>query len=82
VTTSPRLIEANHRTAAVKLGLSFEEYRTHVEAGRRFCWDCREWLPADDFARDANRPSGRKSQCRACCNRDRRESEARRRGEP
>ncbi len=52
------------KTAAHRLGLSFDEYRAHLDAGHRWCTACRLWHPIADFDRDSSRGLGLKSVCK------------------
>ncbi len=38
------------RAAATRLGITPAEYQAHIDAGRKWCTACREWLPREKFA--------------------------------
>ncbi len=56
--------EGVRKAAATRLGLSLAEYEEHLDAGLLWCWRCREWHPAAEFATDRNRGRGRAAACR------------------
>jgi hypothetical protein len=51
------------KIAAVRVGVSHEEYRRQIAAGRRWCTACKEWHAVGDFGRDPNRKSGIDTKC-------------------
>jgi hypothetical protein len=52
------------KTAAVRIGVSVEEYTARVAAGEKWCRGCRAWHQVDAFNRDSARGDGRKATCR------------------
>lgn len=53
------------RSAATRLGISVEEYSARLERGEKWCGECRDWHPRSEFGRDAKKPDGLRSACRA-----------------
>lgn len=45
-----RSVEAKHRSAARRLGMSWQTYRRHIRNGQRWCSGHLGWHPAGDFA--------------------------------
>jgi hypothetical protein len=49
VTRDGRPIERTWRIAAQRLGISLDAYREHRERGERWCVECQQWRPAEQF---------------------------------
>ena len=54
------------RCAAKKIGITFEEYMSNIEADLKWCTKCKEWRNIDNFIKDKSRYDGRKSICINC----------------
>jgi len=54
------------KSAARKTGCSHEEWRRRRSAGERWCYRCRAWKRAENFARDRSRSTGSASICKPC----------------
>ena len=52
--------------AAVKAGLTLEEYQRRRTAGLKRCIKCHDWLPVDRFKADRSRGDGLGARCREC----------------
>lgn len=52
--------------AAVKAGLTLEEYQRRRDAGLKRCIKCHGWLPVGSFKIDRSRGDGRGARCRTC----------------
>lgn len=52
------------KTAAKRLGLTFEEYQQRLGAATKYCTGCRAWHPLEDFGVDRSRTSGRSATCK------------------
>jgi hypothetical protein len=52
------------KVAAGRIGISLAEYRTHTDAGRKWCTGCKVWHPREDFAIDRTRGDGLTAVCR------------------
>lgn len=57
------------KTAAVKLGITFEDYIGRIERGQKNCIDCRQWKDRGEFVADVSRWDGLASKCRECSSR-------------
>lgn len=55
------------RCAAVKLGITPEEYAARTASGLKHCGKCRTWIPATAFGRDVSRHDGLSAKCQGCC---------------
>lgn len=54
------------KSAARQIGIPYEQYAAHMDAGERWCWGCRTWKMADAF-RERWKGSGiRHAQCGEC----------------
>lgn len=62
------------KAAATRAGLGVNEYIDRLNAGLLYCWRCQDWHPADEFAKDASRTSGRAASCRRSANAARRKT--------
>lgn len=51
------------KTAALRVGVSTEEYAAKVAAGEKWCTACRAWHPLDAFPVDRSRGDGRRAGC-------------------
>ena len=51
---------------ANRVGLSFKEYRSRVQAGLKHCMTCKQWLPVADFTTDKSRHDGLCPSCASC----------------
>ena len=51
------------RTAAIRVGVSVDEYRARRSAGEKWCYACRAWHPTGAFVADRRRGDGRKAKC-------------------
>ncbi len=60
-----RTPERRMKQGATKLGISFEEYRGHVDSGEKWCTACKAWHPRSDFKRDRTRTDGLQTRCLA-----------------
>lgn len=54
------------KVAARRLGISAEEYTSHLQQGEKWCYKCRLWKSVELFAHDKTRGDGRKAFCRTC----------------
>ncbi|MGA9378993.1 MAG: HNH endonuclease [Phormidium sp.] len=54
------------RCVAKKIGISFEEYISNIEAGFKWCTKCKKWRHIGDFVKDKSRHDGRKCVCINC----------------
>lgn len=53
------------KAAAGRLGITYEEYAAHREAGDRWCCVCKRWRPFSDF--QVSRSTGEpRPECREC----------------
>lgn len=59
--------------AAARIGITVEEYRAHVAAGRKWCTGCKEWHASTAFRPDRSRTDGLTAGCRQYRNRKGRE---------
>lgn len=51
------------KTAAKRIGVSLEEYRSRVVLGQKWCTGCRAWHSRSVFPRDRSRGDGLRSKC-------------------
>lgn len=51
-------------SAAARIGLTWAEYADHLNAGELWCYRDQAWHPAEEFALDRSRWSGRTASCR------------------
>ena len=54
------------KIAAKRLGISFEEYLAHIDAGEKWCHKCTQWKQQNLFSKDRHRGDGLKAICREC----------------
>ena len=54
------------KTAARRLGMSFDSYMAARRAGMKHCISCRQWLASESFCSDADRGDGKSAKCRSC----------------
>lgn len=54
------------KTAAAKLGMSFDDYVSRIERGDKNCIDCRCWKNRSEFYPDASRWDGTSAKCKSC----------------
>lgn len=54
------------KTAAAKLGITFDEYVERIERGQKNCIDCRQWKDRSQFHVDASRWDGLAAKCCEC----------------
>ncbi len=69
---------------AARAGVTVEALEDHVLRGRKWCYACDHWLPADDYGSDRGRYDGRSPTCKNCRNdraRKRYEPKARKQGQ-
>lgn len=52
------------KRAATRVGLGINEYIDRLNKGLLYCWRCQDWHDAEEFGKDASRPSGRNPSCR------------------
>lgn len=69
----PLTSEHRMRLGAAKLGVSLDAYRSHVEAGEKWCFACQAWRPREDFGRSERATDGLLTSCRESNNRRARE---------
>lgn len=62
------------RTAAVRVGLSPDEYLARLSQGLRYCFRCVDWHPHSEFGKDVSRLDGLARACRRSLNAARRAS--------
>lgn len=53
------------KTAAIRLGLTLEEYKRRIAAGQKFCGACKEWHRRREFGLDKTRGDGYAATCLA-----------------
>jgi hypothetical protein len=51
------------KTAAVKIGVGFDEYKSRIDSGERWCTSCKQWHPRGAFGSDASRSDGLAAHC-------------------
>lgn len=51
------------KTAAIRIGISLEEYRARTASGLKWCRYCREWHSKNEFPIDSTRGDGLASLC-------------------
>lgn len=51
------------RTAAIRVGLSVDDYRARISAGQKWCTGCKAWHDIRAFPRDRTRGDGRRAKC-------------------
>jgi hypothetical protein len=61
------------KIAAMKIGVSIEDYSNQRSAGLKWCMRCRDWHSEDCFGRDQTRSDGLDASCRESRNRRSRE---------
>lgn len=54
------------KVAAMKCGLTVEEYTSYIEAGRKRCTLCKTWKPTESFGNDSSRHDGKSTKCFDC----------------
>ena len=54
------------KTAAKKIGISFEEYVSKAESGLKWCHKCASWKRRFEFNKDSTRSDGLNATCRGC----------------
>lgn len=52
------------RTAAMRLGISVDDYRAKQKAGLKWCHGCKDWHPCSKFSIDRSRGDGLSARCR------------------
>jgi hypothetical protein len=52
------------KTAAKRVGVSFDEYTRREAAGLKYCTACKDWHPLADFGVDASRHGGYAAACK------------------
>lgn len=52
------------KTAAIRTGLSFEEYTKKIDQGLKYCWKCQEWHEISEFNADNSKSDGLQAICR------------------
>lgn len=62
---------AQTKAGAIKIsaklrGMSPEELQARRDAGEKWCYKCRQWRVASEFAGDKSRSDGRKAICQSC----------------
>ena len=50
--------------AALKTGLSIEQYKNQIQSGLKWCHLCRKWHPVAQFGKDAYRYDGLSAVCK------------------
>lgn len=58
--------EGAKKIAAKLIGVSFEEYQAHIEAGDNWCNKCKTWKPNANFVTDRSRWNGLARRCKSC----------------
>lgn len=56
-------IEWTAKTAAVRIGVTLEEYLARRKAGEKWCTTCKAWKPVGLFAVDRSRGDGLRASC-------------------
>lgn len=51
------------KTAAIRLGMTIDEYLEKRAAGQKWCSGCKSWHPTQDFPRNRNRSDGLNAEC-------------------
>jgi 5-methylcytosine-specific restriction endonuclease McrA len=59
------------KTAAKRIGIPLDEYRSRIAAGEKWCHRCTAWRPRAWFAADASRGDGLSAKCSECRERPR-----------
>lgn len=54
------------KTAAKRCGCTVDEWIEQRRSGRRRCFRCQGWKPADQFSKDRSRGDGLTSSCKEC----------------
>lgn len=72
--------ETRYAMGAAALGITVAEYQQHVEAGERWCFRHRAWLPIATFGPHKRTASGLDTQCRECSRAYAREYQRQKRG--
>lgn len=52
------------KTAAKRIGVSFEEYLSNLKNGLKYCWGCSEWHERSRFNTDSSKTDGLQAVCR------------------
>lgn len=55
-------------SAAARIGLTWTEYADHLNAGHLWCYRDQAWHPAEEFAVDRSRSTGRAASCKRSIN--------------
>lgn len=61
------MTERQHRSA-IRIGLTWAEYADHLNRGELWCYRDQAWHPAEEFAVDRNRSTGRAASCKRSTN--------------
>src|SRR3954468_14302659 len=56
------------KTAARRVGLSIDDYRSRVSAHEKYCTGCKAWHPRIDFSADKSRSDGLSATCKVIHN--------------
>lgn len=54
------------KAAALRIGISLEDYLSKKKAGLKYCTKCKTWQSIESFNMDKMRGDGRSSKCKAC----------------
>lgn len=57
---------SGQKSAAKKLGITWEEWKEKVNSGLLWCYFCKSWKKKEVFGTDNSRWSGKHSVCRGC----------------
>ena len=70
-------VERGRRSAAARIGVSYEEYAGRLAKFERWCSQHRTWHAVKEFSPDPSRPSGHAASCRAAKNEFKRQHQGR-----
>lgn len=56
----------SEKTAAFKIGCTWQEYSQKQESGHKWCSACQMWAPLDFFNKDSGAIDGLNNKCRKC----------------
>lgn len=54
------------KLAAMRIGISFDDYQLRLKAGQKWCHKCRRWRRVGFFGKDRSRYDGRDAVCLDC----------------
>lgn len=62
----PGTRDGSETTAAIRVGVTLEEYRAKVAQGLKWCTGCKLWKMREEYGADKSRGDGLAARCTAC----------------